>query len=367
MAGQMIPWWRIELGDEEAEAAARAIRDRNVSQGPLTATFEEMLASRLGVRHVICTTSGTSALTMAALATGIGPGDEVVMPNRTWVATANAILMLGGKVRAADSLEGSLLVDVAALEQALTPRTRAVIPVHLNGGAVAMDAVLDLAERRNLVVIEDACQAFMSRDNKGRRLGTIGRFGCFSLGMAKLLSTGQGGFIACNDDNDAQLLRRIRNQGLSTGAVGERHNVRGGNFKFTDIQAAVGIAQLARLDGRIAHQLAIHRAYDAGLKPLRAIKAMPVNIEAGEVPLRQEILCVDRERFIASMREMGIECIVQSPCLDSYPFIGIEGTYPISVRYNHGLATMPSGPSQPLANVQAAIEAATRVDALMAV
>ncbi len=365
MAEPAINWWNVEVGEEAAPRIVDAIAKGHISQGPVTAEFESALAALLNVPYAVCTTSGTMALTISLLALGIQPGDEVIMPDRTWVATANAALLLGARVRLVDVLpDGPPIMDHDRIEAAITPKTRAILPVHLNGRAVAMEPVLTIAEKHGLGVVEDACPSICSR-HRGRFVGTFGRFGCFSLGMAKLLGTGQGGVIVCHDEADYTLLTRIRNQGLSGSAMNERHDVRGGNFKFTDIQAALGLAQLGLLDKRIEHQKAIHQLYLDGLRGLDAVTFVPVDIEAGEIPLRADAMSPDRDRFVREMADRGIAIAPQSPNLSDFPFIADDGrTFANAKRFSDTMLTLPSGPDQPLVNVEKTVETIRAIDPL---
>lgn len=357
MSEIQIPWWKIDVGEQALPRIADALRRGHISQGPVTVEFEQALAKMLGVPYTVCTTSGTMALTIALLALGVGPGDEVVMPERTWVASANAALLLGAKVRLVDVLPvGPPTMDTSKIAAAITNATKVIMPVHLNGRSVAMESVLELAKNNGLAVVEDACPSLGSK-HKGRFVGTFGRFGCFSLGMAKVLGTGQGGVIVCHTEADWQLISRIRNQGLSGIAMNERQEVRGSNFKFTDIQAALGLAQLDKLTQRFAHQKAIHALYVEGLQGLQSVQFVPVDIAAGEIPLRAEGFSSQRERFVQEMAKRGVAIAPQSPNLSNYPFISAnEQDYPNAQKFSETLLTLPSGPEQPLSNVHKTLE-----------
>ncbi len=192
MSPSTINWWNIQLDESDAQAAADAIRNRCVSQSARTAQLEAELAARLQAPHVVCTTSGTSALIMACLASGVGPGCEVVVPNRTALATAHAAMLLGATVRTVDVCPDAQIIDEDQIESVLTDKTRVLVPVHMNGKSCRMDKIMAIARRHHLQVVEDACQALFSRHGD-RSLGTQARFGCFSLGLAKMIAVGQGG------------------------------------------------------------------------------------------------------------------------------------------------------------------------------
>ncbi len=356
-----VPWWNIEIGEPGVEHVTKAIRNRNISQGALTAEFERALADRLGVPHVVCTTSGTMALTMAYMAAGIGPGDEIIVPNRTWIATANAAILMGAKVKIVDTRPDSMLIDENLIEDAIGAATKAIVPVPLNGNAVDIHRINSIADKHGLVVIEDSAQALFSR-NGNRYIGTNTRFACFSLGMAKVLTTGAGGFVVCHTDEDLERLHRIRNQGMSAYDISERHSHLGSNFKFTDIQAAIGLSQFDRIDTRIERQLELYRRYRDALKDVRCLKMVELNIESGEVPQRAEFMCTDRVGFAEAMREQGVMVCLQSPNISNFPFVGYDpADFPNSIPYAEFNLVLPSGPDQPLENVDRAIEAALAV------
>src|SRR3989338_9636586 len=167
MVKDTMNWWNIEFGDEEADATSLAIRMKNISQGKLTLEFEQKLAEILEVPYVVCTTSGSMALLMAYMALGIKPGDEIIIPNRTFIATAHAAMLLGAKGVLVDARPDLPTMDVSQLEREVTARTRAIMPVHLNGRAVDMTAVNQVAKEYGLLVVEDAAQALFSRNADG--------------------------------------------------------------------------------------------------------------------------------------------------------------------------------------------------------
>ncbi|MBF0425974.1 MAG: DegT/DnrJ/EryC1/StrS family aminotransferase [Magnetococcales bacterium] len=357
---EVIPRWWIEVGEAEIARIAEAIRGRHISMGPVTAAFEEAIGHYLGVAHVVCVPSGSMALTMALMAAGVGPGDEVLVPDRTWIATATAPRLLGARVVLVDVRADGLVIDESQVEERITARTRAILPVHVNGTPAALGPLLEIAKRHGVTLIEDACQAFSSR-YQGRCLGTFGRFGCFSLGLNKLLTTGQGGFVVCHDADDARLLRRIRNQGLSGADLSECHQISGSNFKFTDIQAAMGLAQMERLPARVEHQRAVYRAYAAGLADIPWLELTRVDLDAGQVPLRTEYVCLHREALIEALRRHDIIAEPQAPCLHQYGFLASDRTFPHAERYCSTLLMLPSGPEQPLAHVQRTINVIRQV------
>jgi len=206
-----ITWWKTLFGEEEVNKVADSIREEHVSQGPVTAEFERQVSGFLDIPYVIATTSGSMALLMSLWVLGVGPGDEVIVPNRTWIATAHAPLLLGAKVKLVDVEPNRPIIDASLIEERITEKTKAIIPVHMNGRAADMQKIKAIASTYNINVIEDAAQAIGSKNRDGF-LGTQADIGCFSLSVAKTISTGQGGFLVTDNEDIAQRLKAIRTQ-----------------------------------------------------------------------------------------------------------------------------------------------------------
>ena len=182
-----ISWWQTEFATGEAEAAAKAINQGRLSQGELVAEFEIKLGEYLGVSNVVATTSGSDALLLSLWAAGVLPGDEVLVPNRTWIATAHSVSLLGAIPIFVDTDVDLPVISLSDLKSKVTSRTKAVIPVHLNGRNAHIDEILKFGENYGIKVIEDAAQALGSKDSSGSLLGTKSLAGCFSLSVAKVI------------------------------------------------------------------------------------------------------------------------------------------------------------------------------------
>jgi perosamine synthetase len=259
----MIPIARPDLGQEEIDAVAEVIRSGIVAQGPRVRELEAAWAEFCGVRHAIATANGTLALMAILDQLGIGKGDEVITVSHTFAATANAILSTGAMPVFVDIEPDTYLIDAKRIEAAITPRTRAIMPVHLFGLVPDMDMIQAIADRYGLVVIEDACQAH-GATFRGRKAGSFGH-GAFSLYATKNMTTGEGGFVTTNDDALADRLRLYRNQGMRTRYQFE---MLGYNYRMTDLNAAIGLVQLRKLERNTARRQAIAAAYDAGFSGL---------------------------------------------------------------------------------------------------
>ena len=238
----MIPISKPFIGEAEKKAVLDVLDSGMLAQGPRTAKLEERFAQLCGVKHAIATTSGTTALHVALLANGIGPGDEVITTPFTFIASVNTILFAGARPVFVDIDEATFNIDPAQIEKAVTPRTKALLPVHLYGYVCDMDALQAIADRHGLKIIEDACQA-VGATYRGRAAGSFGT-GCFSLYATKNVMSGEGGMITTNDDALAEKCRMLRNHGMKRRYY---HDMLGFNFRMTDLCAAIGLAQMDRL------------------------------------------------------------------------------------------------------------------------
>lgn len=239
----MIPLSRPWIGPEEKAAVIEVLESGMLVQGPRVRALEDAFARLIGVRHAIATSSGTTALHLAMLAHGLGPGDEVITSPFTFIASVNSILYTGATPVFADIDEATFNIDPVKLEAAVTERTRAVMPVHLYGQPSDMGEICAVARRHGLVVLEDAAQA-VGATYHGRHVGSFGT-GIFSLYATKNVMSGEGGIITTDDDEVADRARLLRNHGMRDRY---RYETLGYNFRLTDVLAAIGLAQFQRLD-----------------------------------------------------------------------------------------------------------------------
>jgi dTDP-4-amino-4,6-dideoxygalactose transaminase len=234
-----------QIGPEERRAVEEVLTSGHLAQGPKVAAFEEAFAGFCGVEETVAVASGTEAIRLALMALGVGPGDEVVIPAFTFVATATAVLMCDGVPVVVDVDEATFNMDPVAAEAAVTDTTKAILPVHLYGQPADMGPLLDLCEERGLALVEDAAQAHGARW-EGRMAGSVGAAGCFSFYPTKNMTTGEGGAVTTSDPGVATRMRLLRQHGLSGPYTYEMF---GYNSRMTDMEAAVGLVQLGRLEG----------------------------------------------------------------------------------------------------------------------
>jgi perosamine synthetase len=340
----MIPQIRPSLGDAEGEAIAEVLASGWITEGRVTEAFGETLNAMMGAEHGVFAPNGTLALTLGLLALDIGPGDEVLVPDTTFVASATAVMLAGATPVFVDVEPDGFLFDVARAEAAVTPRTRAVMPVHLFGGLCDMDAVVAFARRHDLRVVEDAAQA-IGVSRHGRHAGTFGDVGCFSFFADKTITTGEGGYVVCRDPAVHQKLLFLRNQGrLKRGSF--IHDEIGYNFRITDIQAAMGLAQLRRLDAIVAAKRAHHRAYREALAGLAQVRVLHAAPEDGFVPFRCVLVAERAPELMAWLEARNIEArtvfapLHRQPCFVGHPGVvaGGDEDFPnADFAYEHGV------------------------------
>ncbi|WP_344640224.1 DegT/DnrJ/EryC1/StrS family aminotransferase [Kitasatospora cystarginea] len=269
----MVPW----LGEEEAEAAAEAVRSGWVAQGPRVAEFERAFAAHLGVPHAVAVSSCTTALHLALIGAGVGPGDEVLVPSLSFIATASAATYLGATPVFADVDPASGNLTAETVQPLLTDRTKAVIAVDQGGVPVDLDAIEALARPRGIAVVEDAACA-AGATLRGRPAGAGAGIAAYSFHPRKLLTTGEGGMVTCQDGELAARLRRLREHGMSVSAadrhagggaaVLETYDEIGFNYRMTDIQAAIGLVQLRKLPELVRRRRELADRYRRLLGPL---------------------------------------------------------------------------------------------------
>src|SRR5665213_3344836 len=275
----MIPLSRPEFGDAEAHAVADVLKSGWVSQGPKVAEFESLIAARVGAAHGVATTSCTTALHLALVASGIGPGDEVICPSYSFIASANAVLYAGATPVFADIEGDTWNIDPADIATRVTPRTKAILAVHQVGLAADLDALRRAAPER-VAIVEDAACAIGSL-YKGQPIGSHGNIACLSFHPRKTISLGEGGMVITNDARVADRVRRLRSHGASVsdldrhraqGLVFEEYRELGYNYRLTDIQAAIGIEQLKRLDDFLARRRAVASRYNTAFCTVEQIQ-----------------------------------------------------------------------------------------------
>lgn len=319
MRKEFLPYNLPDLGPEEEDAVIQTLRNHWISRGPLTEQFEAALASELGVPQVLALASCTAGMHLALLAQGIGPGDEVITTPMTFAASVNVIIHVGATPVMVDVEEETGNIDLAQVEQAITERTKVILPVHYAGQSVDMEYLNRLRDRYHLVIVEDAAHAIASR-YQGQRIGSFGNITSFSFYATKNLTTGEGGAVVVPDPDLAEKIRVLSLHGMSRHAW-KRYSEKGSwaysiedaGFKYnmTDLEAALGLAQLNKLDRMQARRRQIAEEYAQALGDLPVI--LPTEREYREhawhlYPLRikSEFLTISRDDFIEAMKAQNI-------------------------------------------------------------
>lgn len=309
-----------EIAEEEIQAVVEVLRSGHLVQGKHVQEFEQLVAEYVGVNHAIAVSSGTAALHLALLALGVGPGDEVIVPDFTYPATANVVELVGAKPVLVDIDLASFNIDVTQIRPAITRRTKAVMPVHLFGQSADMEPILQIAQEHGLFVIEDAACA-LGAGYHGRKCGAMGVVGCFSFHPRKAITTGEGGMVVSNDDSVAERVRQLRNHGMVTVDGYNQFELAGLNYRMTDFQGALGVAQMRRLEWIITRRMELAGLYHQALAGMQTV-VPPVTTEGlrhiwqSYVILVQE--GVERDGIMRHLRRQEIETAI--------------GTYAVSVQ-----------------------------------
>jgi len=362
-----LPFTRPSIDEDTIAGVAEVLRSGWITSGPKVKEFEAELSRFCGGRPVRALNSGTAALEIGLRIAAIGPGDEVITTPLSWVATSNVILQLGARPAFVDVDPVTRNIDLARVEAAITPKTRAILPVYLAGLPVDLDRMYAIAARHKLRVVEDAAQAFGS-SWKGTRVGARGDLIAFSFHANKNLTTAEGGAIVLPGEGDIPLAEKLRLQGVTrTGEDGMDVDVAGGKSNLTDVAARIGLGQLPRLaeftDKRRALARRYFECFDRGL----GCELPPADFENSNWHMFQVVLPERKKRaeFIAKMRERGIAIGLHYPAIhlfSLYRSLGWrEGQYPHAERIGKGIATLPLFPAMTNADVERVCEVAKRV------
>jgi perosamine synthetase len=320
-ADEVIPLARPVIGDRERQLVDEVLRSRQLSLGPMVTRFEDMWADRIGTRHAVACSSGTAGLHCCLHAAGVGPGDEVITSSFSFVASANVIVYTGATPVFAEVDPFTFNMDPAAVEAAITPRTKAILIVDIFGYPAEVPALVEIAQRHGLAIVEDACQS-IDGDYDGRKLGTFGHPATFGFYANKQLTTAEGGVILTDDDDLYRRLKSLTNQGRSDDGAWLVHSRLGFNYRLSDVHAAIGVAQIERLDwmqdarARIAAMYQERMAQIDGVTPMyegaqrRSWFVYAPRLDAG----------LDRDAIIGRLEAAGVSAKPYLPCIHLQPY-----------------------------------------------
>lgn len=348
-----------QIGRQELDAVARVLRSGWLVQGPWVERFEASLSKFTGARHAVAVSSGTAALHVGLLALGAGPGDEVLVPDFTFPATANAVRFCGAKPVLVDIDPKTMNISVDAARKAATSRTRGIIPVHLFGLPADMDSVAKLAREKKLWVLEDAAGA-LGALYKDKPCGTLGTAGIFSFHPRKLITTGEGGMLVTNDASLAEKARQLRSHGaLKPG----RFEQAGLNYRLTDFQAALGVAQMKRLPAALARRRALAGHYRDKLKDVPGL-ALPVDAEELSHAYQAYVVRIkgNRTEVLEGLKRAGIEATLGTYALSAQrSYAAPFEKFPFSRRAFQDAIALPLHPLMSDSDVQKAATTLRRI------
>lgn len=362
MAHHEIPLSRPSITALEEQMVLEVLRSGRLSIGPMVERFEAMVAQRVGTRHAVACSSGTSGLHMVMNALGIGPGDEVITTPFSFIASANAILFVGAKPVFVDICPKSLNADPKLVEAAITPRTKAILAVETFGNPEHMAAYARIAARHEIVLVEDCCEA-LGVSHEGHNAGTFGRAGVFGFYPNKQITTGEGGMVVTNDDRLADLCRSLRNQGRavtgrgsiapgSTAGAWLHHERLGFNYRMNELSAALGVAQMTRLDEIISARQRVANRYMQQLLDASEL-VMPTIPDGATMSwfvfvarLAAGYTREERDRVVKGLRNHDIGAADYFPCIHLQPFyrqaFGFrEGMFPIAESVSARTLALP--------------------------
>jgi len=365
MDAEPIPLAKPELGAREEELALEVLRSGRLSLGPMGERFERAFAGWLGVEDAVAVSSGTAGLHLGVRALGWGPGDEVLTSPFSFVASANCLLYEGARPVFCDVDPVSLDLDPAAVEAALGERSAGILPVHIFGFPAAMPELEAIAASRGLGVLEDACEALGAVDAERRRVGARGNLATFAFYANKQMTTGEGGMVVPPNPQVAARLRAERNQGRAADMGWLDHGGLGFNYRLSDLAAALGVAQVEKLDDLLDRRAAVAALYEAGLAGVEGVVAPPAGRGAERrswfvYPVRLAA-GIDRDAVVARLVERRIASKAYLPCIHLFPHLRElgwrEGQFPVAeAAAAHSLA-LPFFPAMSESQVARVCEA----------
>lgn len=378
--GTFLPYARQWIGEEEIEKVTQVLRSEWITQGPVTREFEREFARAVGARFAIAVNSGTAALHVALAAVGIGPEDQVITSPFTFAATSNAVLYLNGIPKFADIESRTYNVDPGRVEEQISPKTRVLLPVHYAGQPCNMDRLVALSRKYNLPLVEDAAHA-LGATYRGKKIGSIGRATIFSFHPVKHITTGEGGMVVTDDEGIAERAYMIRTHGIDKDAS-KRFEKEGNwfyqmitlgyRYNMTEMQAALGLCQLERLDLFLKRRREIAEHYQAAFQEMQEVVTPYVEPDSEHawhlytLQVRPERLRVDRDRILSALRAENIGANLHYIPVHLHPYYRQnlntrEGDHPVAEGVFQRILTIPLFPKMTDHDVDDVIHALKKV------
>lgn len=354
-----INTWNISLGEKEAQAAYDSIMERNLSEGVKVRELEKRLAAFLGRKYAICVPNGSSAVLLAMMGIGIQPGDEVIIPDFTFIATGHAPKLLGANVILADTKEDVPLLDVERVMNLITTKTKAIVPVHLNGRRADTKLLKEKLKGTGIYVIDDSCQAFAS-GIEGNYAGCDADIACYSFAVTKIMTTAQGGFVTTDNDELYARMKKLKMQGMDNIFESNIYQLAGFNLKYTDILASIGLVQLDKIFQKVTASKANYKMYADALKEKKQIRLIPTKED--EVIYTPDILCEDSRKVRTYLEEREVQVRPAGACLHNADYFEKRTSYCNAEYFEKHLLYLPGGPDQPRENIEEVIGILTGED-----
>lgn len=348
-----INTWNISLGEEEAQAAYESIMHRNLSEGIKVKELEEKLAKFLGRKYAICVPNGSSAVLLAMMGIGIKPGDEVIIPDFTFIATGHAPKLLGADVILADTQADVPLIDIDKALELITPKTKAIIPVHLNGRIADTKRLKEKLKGTGIYVIDDSCQAFAS-GTKGEYAGCDADIACYSFAVTKIMTTAQGGFVATNNDDLYSRMKKLKMQGMDNIFESSDYQLAGFNLKYTDILASIGLVQFEKIANKVEVSKKNYQMYVEGMQDKYGIAMIPT--KSNEVVYTPDIICENTAKLRNYLEEKSVQVRPAGACLHNAHYFVQRTACKNAEYFQRHLLYMPGGPDQPKENISRVLQ-----------
>ena len=348
----MIEIWNNRIEEKEINNFLDAVSNRRIMEGPILEGFQNRIAEMIGVKYAVGTSSGTAAITLSLMGVGIKPGDEVIVPDITFIATANAAHILGAKVIVAPVDKVRLTLDFSKVDKLITEKTKVIITTDLNGRISCDRATTEKYNKKGIMVIADSCQAFMSENLEGMA-GSLTNAGCFSFGITKTVTTIQGGMVVTNDAGLYERMRIMKIQGMYSVFEGD-YVYAGYNFKLPDVLATIGMGQLERIDEKVKHMREISKIYYEELAEIECLSFIPR--DSNELIWMPEVVCRDRNKVKEVLKANDILCRELYKPLHTADFLESPASYGDIEEIQKRLLQLPSGPDQLYENVEKVIK-----------
>jgi dTDP-4-amino-4,6-dideoxygalactose transaminase len=350
----MIDWWKINISDKKNQIQLlNSLKRKNISEGVVSKKLEYRISKLLKVKYVSMVNNGSIALLISMIVCGLKENDEVIIPNCGWISPVHAAMFLKLKIKLIDVEKERPLMNLEVLKTAISNKTKAIIPVHLNGMSVDINKIKSIIKRRKIYIIEDSAQALFSK-NKKNFLGTQGDVGCFSFSVPKIVTTGQGGFCCTNNKKIYEKIKSIKTHGMRNVFYSTWDSF-GFNFKFNDTLSSLALNQIKNYKNTVKKLLALHLIYSKKIYN-KKVKFLDVDVKNGEVPIYNQIITNNPKKFINFLKQNKIEARPGYRNLNRAKIycksMKVFKNNKLNSKYFENIVVLPSGPDQKINDIK---------------